>query len=335
VTVLDAAAAPAAGASSLPAGLLAPHFSSDDGLLSRLSRCGARLTLQQARELLREGTDWAPTGVLEVRSRVEGAPEGEHDALAPWSRVASPAQREAAGLPAGTAALWHEQAGWIQPAALVRAWLSESGVAWQGNAHVERLVRDGNDWVLHGPHDEKLARAPLVVVAAALGSAALLGDAILLRPVRGQVSWAVRGTEVLPPFPLNGNGHFIPDVPQGTARAWFSGSTFDAGETSLVPRTDDHAFNLERLNGLAPQAAQQVAPMFASGAVQAWTGVRCASRDRRPLLGEIRPGLWVCTAMGSRGLTFAALCGELLAARLHGEPLPLERKLAQALRAAR
>ena len=35
--------------------------------------------------------------------------------------------------------------------------------------------------------------------------------------------------------------------------------------------------------------------------------------------------------MGSRGLTFAALCGELLAARLHGEPLPLERRLADAL----
>jgi tRNA 5-methylaminomethyl-2-thiouridine biosynthesis bifunctional protein len=35
--------------------------------------------------------------------------------------------------------------------------------------------------------------------------------------------------------------------------------------------------------------------------------------------------------MGSRGLTFAALCGELLAARLHGEPLPLPLSLAMAL----
>ena len=35
--------------------------------------------------------------------------------------------------------------------------------------------------------------------------------------------------------------------------------------------------------------------------------------------------------MGSRGLSFAALCGELLAARLHGEPLPVEQRLADAL----
>jgi tRNA 5-methylaminomethyl-2-thiouridine biosynthesis bifunctional protein len=52
-------------------------------------------------------------------------------------------------------------------------------------------------------------------------------------------------------------------------------------------------------------------------------------------VGELEPGLWVSTAMGSRGLTFAALAGELVAARLHGEPLPLEAKLARALDAGR
>ena len=35
--------------------------------------------------------------------------------------------------------------------------------------------------------------------------------------------------------------------------------------------------------------------------------------------------------MGSRGLSFAALCAELLVARLHGEPLPVEQRLADAL----
>jgi tRNA 5-methylaminomethyl-2-thiouridine biosynthesis bifunctional protein len=44
-----------------------------------------------------------------------------------------------------------------------------------------------------------------------------------------------------------------------------------------------------------------------------------------------QPGLWVCTGMGARGLTLGLLCAELLAARLHGEPLPVEAKLAQAL----
>ena len=75
--------------------------------------------------------------------------------------------------------------------------------------------------------------------------------------------------------------------------------------------------------------------MFARGGVQAWTGIRCASADRRPLLGEIEPGLWVSTALGSRGMTFCALCAELLAAQVHGEPLPLDTRLARALDARR
>jgi tRNA 5-methylaminomethyl-2-thiouridine biosynthesis bifunctional protein len=45
--------------------------------------------------------------------------------------------------------------------------------------------------------------------------------------------------------------------------------------------------------------------------------------------------LWINAAMGSRGLTLALLCGEILAARWQGEPLPVEAKLAKALDAAR
>ena len=65
--------------------------------------------------------------------------------------------------------------------------------------------------------------------------------------------------------------------------------------------------------------------------------MRCAAYDRLPLAGpagqsaDDLPGLWVLTGLGSRGLTLSMLCGELLAARLHGEPLPLDARLAQAL----
>jgi tRNA 5-methylaminomethyl-2-thiouridine biosynthesis bifunctional protein len=181
----------------------------------------------------------------------------------------------------------------------------------------------------------EVERAGLVVVAAAHASAALLDAALPLQPVRGQVSWAAEAAEALPPFAINGNGHFIPHVPTSLGPAWFCGSTFDRDQVDRSPRDDDHRANLARLQALLPAVAQQVAPEFGKDNLQVWTGVRCASSDRRPLLGEIAPGLWVSTAMGSRGLTFAALCAELLAARVHGEPLPLERRLASALDVAR
>ena len=67
VQVLDAAVAPAAGASALPAGLVAPHVSPDDAPLSRISRAGVSTTLARLAALLPAGTDWAATGVLERR----------------------------------------------------------------------------------------------------------------------------------------------------------------------------------------------------------------------------------------------------------------------------
>ncbi|MDP3759948.1 MAG: FAD-dependent 5-carboxymethylaminomethyl-2-thiouridine(34) oxidoreductase MnmC [Ramlibacter sp.] len=335
VTVLDADAKPAAGASGLPVGLVAPHFSPDDNLLSRLSRCGVRATFQQARALLPEGEEWHATGVLEHRVGETIAPFESLEATRPWTRQAALHELESALLDPSMVTLWHEQGGWIKPTALVRAWLAQTGVTWRGNVKVQRLERTGDGWAVIDSHSHETARAGLVVVAAAHASAALLGPALPLQPVRGQVSWAAETGEALPPFPVNGDGHFIPHVPTSQGAAWFCGSTFDRDQVDRAPRDDDHRANQARLRRLLPDVERQLAPAFASGLLQVWTGVRCASADRRPLLGEVEPGLWVSTAMGSRGLTFAALCAELLAARVHGEPLPLERRLAKALDLAR
>jgi tRNA 5-methylaminomethyl-2-thiouridine biosynthesis bifunctional protein len=133
VTVMDAADTPASGASSLPAGLLAPHVSPDDGVLSRLSRIGVRLTLQQADTLLAEGVDWAHSGVLErdlgdiARKLPPSWSKDQADVAAAWSRPASDAQLTQSGLPATARGLWHAQAAWIKPGVLVKAWLKTSG----------------------------------------------------------------------------------------------------------------------------------------------------------------------------------------------------------------
>lgn len=300
VRVLDAGAEPAAGASGLPAGLLAPHLSPDDNLLSRLTRSGMRATLHGARALLQHGQDWCASGVLEQRP--------------------------------GVPAHWHPDAAWIKPAALVRAWLAQPGIAFTGGAHVERLVHSPQGWRALDAAGAELACADMVVIAAANGSASLAPPALALQPVRGQVSYGEPPAgAALAPTPVNGNGYFLPAIPVRGDTVWMCGSSFDRGDTDLAEKLEDHAANLERLRQLLPAVAARLAPAFEGGRVQAWTGVRCASQDRRPLLGELAPGLWISTAMGSRGLTFAALCAELLAARMHREPLPLSRKMADSL----
>lgn len=281
VTVLDAADTQAAGASALPVGLFAPHVSADDGLLSRLSREGIRMTLREAGRLLRDGEDWKRTGV----QRSDG--------------------------------LWQEDAGWIKPSALVREWLAQPGIEWRGGVHVASI-------------DD--LRGSLVVIAAALGSGALTANRMTLHAVRGQINWGMQDAALeVPETPVNGDGHFIPSVPVDSRLAWFCGSSYGRDDADGSVREADTRANLDRLRALLPQVAQSIE----SREVHAWAGVRCTSQDRRPLVGEIEPGVWVLTAMGSRGLTFSVLAAELLAARLHGEPLPLAARLAGAFDIAR
>ena len=373
VTVLDAGSAPAAGASGLPVGLVAPHTSPDDSLISRLSRAGVRTMQHAMRTLLQAGTDWAPTGVQERRlpgkTRKGGAPQSWSLALADagqaWTCAASP--------PAPPNALWHAKGAWLRPARLVHALLQHPNIRWQGQANADALravdTAQGTAWqVLQD--DQVLAQSARVVVACGPGSAALLASAtrdastLPIRPLRGQISWGLMAevtapvptadtstsasqaqpqqpsfelADMWPATPVNGNGSFVHSVPTDQGPAWFVGSSFDRINEQPVVLHADHADNLARLQALLPDTAQALAPLFANG-VRGWAGVRCSVPDRLPVVGPVAhaaEGVWVNAAMGSRGLTLALLCGELLAARWHGEPLPMEAQLAQALDANR
>ncbi len=394
VQVLDAASAPAAGASGLPAGLMAPHLSADDGLLSRLTRLGAQATRAELERLtacglLEAGQDWCCDGALEHRIR-SSRPPALPEADSGGSRPATTDELAAASLPSDAAAVWHPMAGWVKPGALVRAWLSEPGITFHGDARVDvlRHLQDepavsrpstplgaqparktgptgspgtanawtpghtpGSRWQALDAQGRLLGEAPLAVVAAALGSAPLLHGRLRLQPVRGQVSWGLRTPgDRLPAFPVNGNGHLLTAVPVADGLAWLSGSAYGHGETDTTVRPEDHAANLARIRALLPSASADIAQAFDAGTVRAWTGVRCASTDRRPLVGAVgrpgplgpvghaaegAPGLWALTALGSRGLTLSALCAALLAARVMGEPPPLPDDLAAALDLAR
>ncbi|MDM0006360.1 FAD-dependent 5-carboxymethylaminomethyl-2-thiouridine(34) oxidoreductase MnmC [Variovorax sp. J22G73] len=341
VTVLDAADRPASGASGLPVGMLAPHVSPDDALLSRLTRAGIRATWGELARLLEEGRDWRASGVLERR------PDGDVRVPAGWrsdgpneSWPATPEQLAAVGLPVDAPALWHQRAAWVRPPRLIAAWLRQPGVEFRGGSRVARVARvaqGSNGWQLFDPSGELLADADRVVVCAGFESGAFAAN-LPLQPVRGQVAWGSMPADVnLPATPLNGDGHLVAHVPhdEGTP-IWLAGATFDRDSTSLSPTHEDADANRERLARLHPAAASALEQAEAN----TWVGIRCASGDRRPLVGALapdatdgpdNPGLWVCTALGSRGLSFAALCAELLAAQWHAEPLPLPATLAKAL----
>src|SRR5699024_12605328 len=68
-----------------------------------------------------------------------------------------------------------------------------------------------------------------------------------------------------------------------------------------------------------------------------WVGERLAVRDHRPIIDQVASsggGLWLATAMGSHGFSWAAVAAEQIAAQLCQEPrvLTLDLKRSVALR---
>ena len=382
VTVFDRAPEPAQGASGLPAGVVAPHVSPDDRPVSRLTRAGARATLARATLLLREGIDYAATGVLERHAPGERrlpapAPEAtlsdatraeSLDAGHPLTR--DKAQLAGVTLDADRQALWHTRAGWIRPATLVRAMLQAPGIDWRGSTAVARIERGDTGWRLHDAHPTVLAEVDLVVIAAGFDSLSLLGGPLPLHALRGQVAFGPMpggsADAALPPFPVNGHGSLIAHLPGDPGPWWITGSSFERANPRADLSMADHAANRERLAPLLPQAAAALDAQWPDGRAQAWAAVRATLPDRLPAVGAwtvtlcdglaskqaaspidkapeaIKSGVnfvplapHLCTGLGARGLTLAVLCGELLAAMLHGEPLPVARSLAARLRASR
>ena len=253
VQVLDAADAPATGASGLPAGLFAPHVSPDDAPLSRLTRAGVRATRQALAQHLPHlrGTAWLASGVLErpidrVRqlprsATADGDSHGDTEAEAwrDFSREANPDDyarlHDDALRAAEDGALWHACGGWLQPARLVRALLAQPGVHWRAGTPVARLQATPSGlWQALDAHGSVLAEAEQVVVAAAHATQALCASAsgapsLPLQPLRGQVTMGAmpRGGDAAaqaasapggldaawPEMPVNGQGSLLAGIP--------------------------------------------------------------------------------------------------------------------------
>lgn len=352
-TVLDRHPAPAAEASGNPAGLFHATVHADDGPHARLQRAAALLTTATLRPWIAEGRlPGAVNGLLRL------AHEGEavETLRARLGRLGLPpsfvealdaeAASALAGLPLNRAA-WHfRQAGWVAPAALVAWLLQQPGVSFRGQADVASIHREGRTWSLLDGHGKPLASTSCLVLAGAAQTALLWPAAGWpIGRSRGQVSWwspAPPGAPC-PRLPLAGAGYAL-NLGDG---GLLCGASAAPGDLEAGLREADHRFNVDRLASLTGWQADPATPW------QGRVGWRAQTADRLPIVGAVsaplgaagasmrlsavarEPGLFAVTALGSRGLTWGPLAGQLLAAWVTGSPMPVEAALRDALDPAR
>lgn len=343
VDLLDQHPGPAQGASALPVGMLSEHVTASETVLSELSRAGMVMHLRELQHWVPMGAGWQPTQVSNLRQDPSATPT-----------AATP-------MPAAM----------VRPAALVQAWLAQAQATGLLRTHWGCAVDQLQPGPLPAPHwqaldaqGQVLAQAPHAVVTAAFDSARLLAPHMAqldlnqpLRPVKGQLSYAPLTVPPFAPHPLRDHGVYVPcyqDSAHPTApRLWTMGSTYERGLDNRDTTAAAHERNADSLQAMLPLAHAHLRQQQAAGELLGWAEVRCASLDRLPLVGAVPattpppapssqlatlarvPGLWTLCALGSRGLTLSKLAAELLVARMLGEPLPMEKRHADALDPAR
>jgi len=356
-TLLERADAPACEGSGNPAGLFHGVVNPQDGAHARFNRAAALLAQRTVQAAIDSGlARGSVRGLLRLDTRgldVQ-AMRSELDALRlpPGYVQALDAQQASArcGIALQHPAWFYPGGGWVQPAALAAWFLRQAGdrAEFRGGLQVRSLHADAGRWQLLDAAGRVLAEAGTVVLANAADALRLMATPHWpVQTVRGQVSLLPlpAGLPTLPTLPLAGAGYLLPDI-GGTM---LFGASSQPGDTDAGVREGDHAFNLQRLARLCPAAA-----VVQPGRLQGRVGWRCTADDRLPLVGAVpdeaafaqrpverldavprQPGLHVLAAFGSRGIGWAALCAQVLAARISTGAVPLESSLVQALDPAR
>ncbi|RRV25779.1 bifunctional tRNA (5-methylaminomethyl-2-thiouridine)(34)-methyltransferase MnmD/FAD-dependent 5-carboxymethylaminomethyl-2-thiouridine(34) oxidoreductase MnmC [Pseudomonas sp. o96-267] len=358
VTVLERHDDVAREASGNPQGVLYLKLSAHGTALSQLIVAGFGHT-RRLLERLQRGVDWDACGVLQLAfDTKEAERQSKLSAAFPndllHALTKDKAEQQAGiGLPAG--GLFYPDAGWVHPPALCRQLVQHPLIELRPYQEALSLSRQNDRWRVEG-QSGVLAEAPVLVLACAAEISRLLPDTNLpLKRIRGQISR-------LPANSLSSQlrtvvcaeGYVAP--PREGEHTL--GASFDFHSDDLTPSIAEHAGNLELLREISTDLAERLqADHIDPATLEGRAAFRCTSPDYLPIVGPLADaeaftetyavlakdarqvpdapcpwlhGLYINSGHGSRGLITAPLSGELIAAWLENEPLPVPREIAEA-----
>jgi tRNA 5-methylaminomethyl-2-thiouridine biosynthesis bifunctional protein len=330
-----------------------PLLSRDDNLPTRLTRAAYLYALRYWDTLggIGRAIDGAACGVLQLardaaHAQVQRAIAQEAHYPAHFAQWLERAEAEAVlGHPAPDGGWLFRQGGWARPASVCEAMLARCGARLtrmfsSGSVHV---ARHGDAWQVIDAAGTVLASAATVILANGPAARAMAQAAALpLSSVRGQVTHIDAAGAPALSLVLCREAYITPSA-DGICSF---GASYDMDADPALRASSQDA-NLANIRDLLQDPSIGVdAPL------RGRVGFRCVAPDRLPLVGRLpdvdaagglerlrevprHPGLYALLGYASRGLIWAPLAAELLAAQLDGEPLPLEAHLVDALDPAR
>ncbi len=243
-----------------------------------------------------------------------------------------------ASMPAG--GLWFAGAAWVHPPALCRALAMHANIDVRLQTEVRDITHDGDRPCVDGTSFDA------VVIANALAATTFApATSLPLRRVRGQVTH-VRATDASRDLRavVCHEGYVTPARDDHGDLLHCVGATFAPRDADPSVRNADHEENIGNLAAACPSLHAALGG-DACRVTGGRTGFRTQTPDYLPVIGPLAreqdgtiselPGLYVLAALGAKGIAFSLLGAAMIAAQANGEPLPVDREVADALRPAR
>ncbi|WPN48540.1 bifunctional tRNA (5-methylaminomethyl-2-thiouridine)(34)-methyltransferase MnmD/FAD-dependent 5-carboxymethylaminomethyl-2-thiouridine(34) oxidoreductase MnmC [Pseudomonas sp. P8_241] len=358
VTLLERHDALAQEASGNPQGVLYLKLSAHGTALSQLIVSGFGHT-RRLLEHLHRGVDWDGCGVLQLAFNPKEAERQAQLAAAFPRDLLHELDRqqacEQAGVDLASGGLFYPQGGWVHPPALCQWQASHPNVQLLRHHDVLELRQVDDQWQAFSG-DKLLASAPVVVLAGAAEIKRFEQSTDLpLKRIRGQITRLMQTTASQDLATVVCAEGYVAPARLGEHTL---GASFDFNSDDLTPTTAEHLGNLQLLEEISSDLVDRLqVDQLAPEDLQGRAAFRCTSPDYLPIVGPLADGsafnqayaalgkdarqvpdapcpwldgLYINSGHGSRGLITAPLSGELLAAWLENEPLPLPRSVAEA-----
>lgn len=263
---------------------------------------------------------------------------------------------QAVGVTTRCGGITYPAGSWLCPEQLTRAVIAlatEQGLQTRFRHTLTSLVAQESRWQLRFTSGETASHETVVLANGHQINRFDQTQPLPVYAVGGQVSH-IPTTPALSALRqvLCYDGYLTPQNPHNQQHC--IGASYHRGDESTVWREEDQRQNRQRLLDCFPDA-KWATEVDVSGN-SARCGVRCATRDHLPMVGNVPdyhatlthyadladnktsaapapvyPGLFVLGALGSRGLCSAPLCAEILAAQMSNEPIPLDASTLAAL----
>jgi tRNA 5-methylaminomethyl-2-thiouridine biosynthesis bifunctional protein len=358
VSLLERHADLAQEASGNPQGVLYLKLSAHGTALSQLILSGFGHT-RRLLERLERGIDWDDCGVLQL-----AFDDKEHQRQAQLADAFSPellhvldrpAAEAKAGIALNSGGLFYPEGGWVHPPALCSHQASAANIRLMAHHDVVELRREGDHWQAWDG-DQLLDSAPVVVLAGAAEVKRFpLSAELPLKRIRGQITRLPETSASASLCTVVCAEGYVAPARLGEHTL---GASFDFNSDDLTPTAAEHLGNLDLLREISDDLSERLAAdRLPVEQLEGRAAFRCTSPDYLPIVGPLADnaafleayavlrkdarqtpqtacpwldGLYVNSGHGSRGLITAPLSGELIAAWLDNEPLPLPRAVAEA-----